>query len=176
MAQLAVRFEVHPSPIQAWKKALVKGAADVFGENHHKGQKSEDLQRRPGWPVLQRGGHRAPRTARRENQHGRERGGTSIRLRPLKRLWRTVKYEEIYLKPYSSVLEAKAGLDAYVLSYNAQHPHQALGYRTPAEVFNQGPTSSEEQPTGKGWAAGGELVYCAGAAGHSPISAKILPN
>ena len=54
----------------------------------------------------------------------------------VERLWRTVKYEEVYLKAYSNGREAKAGLDAYFHFYNAQRPHQALGYRTPAEVFN----------------------------------------
>jgi len=52
----------------------------------------------------------------------------------LERLWRTVKYEEVYLKAYSSGREARAGLDAYFHFYNNQRPHQALGYRTPAEV------------------------------------------
>ena len=54
----------------------------------------------------------------------------------VERLWRTVKYEEVYLKAYSTGREAKAGLDAYFRFYNAQRPHQTLGYRTPAEVFS----------------------------------------
>ena len=53
----------------------------------------------------------------------------------VERLWRTVKYEEVYLKAYAGGREAKAGLDAYFSFYNTQRPHQALGYRTPAEVF-----------------------------------------
>ena len=53
----------------------------------------------------------------------------------VERLWRTVKYEEVYLKAYSNGWEAKAGLDAYFRFYNTQRPHQALDYRTPAEVF-----------------------------------------
>ena len=50
-------------------------------------------------------------------------------------LWRTVKYEEVYLKAYPNARDAKAGIDAYFHFYNTQHPHQALSYRTPAEVF-----------------------------------------
>jgi len=52
----------------------------------------------------------------------------------VERLWRTVKYEEVYLKAYSGGREAKAGLDAYFRFYNTQRPYQALAYRTPAEV------------------------------------------
>ncbi len=56
----------------------------------------------------------------------------------IERLWRTVKYEEVYLKAYSNGREARAGLDAYFSFYNNQRPHQALGYRTPAEVHSTG--------------------------------------
>ncbi len=53
----------------------------------------------------------------------------------VERLWRTVKYEEVYLKAYENGGDARAGLGAYFSFYNNQRPHQALGYRTPAEVF-----------------------------------------
>lgn len=51
------------------------------------------------------------------------------------RLWRTVKYEEVYLKEYSSPREARAGLHAYLRFYNEERIHQALDYQTPAEVY-----------------------------------------
>ena len=55
----------------------------------------------------------------------------------VERLWRTVKYEDIYLKDYGSVLEMEGGVAAYFWFYNHQRLHQALDYRTPAEVhFN----------------------------------------
>ena len=54
----------------------------------------------------------------------------------VERLWRTVKYEEVYLNAYASVLEAQRGLEDYFRFYNGLRPHQALGYRTPAEVFH----------------------------------------
>lgn len=50
------------------------------------------------------------------------------------RLWRSVKYEEVYLRDYPTVAEAKQGLGAYFRFYNEERPHQSLGYRTPAEV------------------------------------------
>ena len=51
------------------------------------------------------------------------------------RLWRTVKYEEVYLKDYADAREAREGLRAYFQFYNDVRPHQALGYSTPAEVY-----------------------------------------
>ena len=56
----------------------------------------------------------------------------------VERLWRTVKYEEVYLKAYASAGEARRELGAYFRFYNDQRPHQALGYRTPGEVFSEG--------------------------------------
>ena len=52
----------------------------------------------------------------------------------VERLWRTVKYEEVDLKAYADGHEAHRGLEDYFRFYNNQRPHQALGYRTPAEV------------------------------------------
>ena len=53
----------------------------------------------------------------------------------VERLWRTVKYEEVYLKAYANGLEARRDLREYFRFYNHRRPHQALGYRTPAEVL-----------------------------------------
>lgn len=50
------------------------------------------------------------------------------------RLWRTVKYEEVYTKEYVTIEQAQAALTAYFRFYNEVRPHQALGYQTPAEV------------------------------------------
>jgi putative transposase len=56
----------------------------------------------------------------------------------VERLWRSVKYEEVYLHAYDSVTEAHAGIGRYLVFYNDQRPHQALGYQTPA-AFHRGP-------------------------------------
>jgi len=53
----------------------------------------------------------------------------------VERLWRTVKYEDIYIKGYTTVAELEAGLADYFWFYNHERPHQALGYQTPAEVY-----------------------------------------
>jgi putative transposase len=51
------------------------------------------------------------------------------------RLWRTVKYEDVYLRSYSSIEEAREGLSAYFKFYNTIRKHQSLDYRTPEGVF-----------------------------------------
>jgi putative transposase len=55
----------------------------------------------------------------------------------VERLWRSVKYEEVYLHAYESVTEARNGLERYFEFYNRERPHQALGYQTP-DVFHRG--------------------------------------
>jgi putative transposase len=54
----------------------------------------------------------------------------------VERLWRSVKYEEIYLKDYASVAELVAGLRAYFAFYNDERPHQSLGGRTPGQIYH----------------------------------------
>jgi putative transposase len=53
----------------------------------------------------------------------------------VERLWRSVKYEEVYLHDYDTVGDALSGLERYFRFYNHERPHQALAYRTPAQVF-----------------------------------------
>ena len=53
----------------------------------------------------------------------------------MERLWRSVKYEDVYLRDYADPAAAWAGLTAYFSLYNHRRPHQALDYRTPAEVY-----------------------------------------
>jgi len=56
----------------------------------------------------------------------------------VERLWRSLKYEEIYLKAYTSIAEARNGIGEWFVFYNDERPHQALAYKTPAEVFARG--------------------------------------
>ncbi len=51
------------------------------------------------------------------------------------RFWRTLKYEDVYLKDYESPRLARQGLSEYFQFYNHERPHQSLGYRTPAEIY-----------------------------------------
>ena len=55
----------------------------------------------------------------------------------VERLWRTVKYEEVYAKDYANVREARKGLTDYFILYNEKRLHQGLGGRTPEEVYRE---------------------------------------
>jgi putative transposase len=59
----------------------------------------------------------------------------------VERLWRTVKYEEVYLKGYETVPVATRSLGDYFRFYNEERLHQALAYRTPAAVYHEGAAS-----------------------------------
>lgn len=72
------------------------------------------------------------------------------------RLWRTVKYEEVYLKSYADIDDARRNLTTYFQFYNYERRHQALGYRTPAEVY--GSTNDDHRSNKKTANAATELT------------------
>jgi putative transposase len=78
------------------------------------------------------------------------------------RLWRTLKYEDIYLKGYASVAELLIGLTAYFSFYNTERFHQALADRTPDEVYvsgkNGGALIIQKYPTAQNSEKGGEML------------------
>ena len=53
----------------------------------------------------------------------------------IERLWRSLKYEEVFIKAYTSVAEARSGIGTWLNFYNNERLHQALGYLTPREIF-----------------------------------------
>jgi putative transposase len=56
----------------------------------------------------------------------------------VERLWRSLKYEEVYLNAYATVAEAKAGIGAWLSFYNQERQHQSLGYRAPRQIYGEG--------------------------------------
>lgn len=54
----------------------------------------------------------------------------------IERLWRSVKYEEVYLKDYDNFIDARKGLAEYFFFYNNERLHQSLGYRPPVEIYS----------------------------------------
>lgn len=63
---------------------------------------------------------------------GRDSALDNIRI---ERLWRSLKYEDIYLKRYETMKDLKAGVDAYFKFYNTARFHQSLGYNVPDEMY-----------------------------------------
>jgi putative transposase len=88
----------------------------------------------------------------------------------VERLWRSIKYEEVYLKAYQTVAEARTGINAYLEFYNQQRPHQALGYRTPGQVFQ------EESPGGCLLEHAGALSSMAGTRDIRAVDSLILAS
>ena len=93
----------------------------------------------------------------------------------VERLWRSLKYEEVYLKAYATVAEAKAGIDAWLRFYNEERQHQSLGYRTPRQIYEEGlwicgrsalPTGSAS-PASRASSTSGEMLAFA----HIPTGA-----
>jgi putative transposase len=91
------------------------------------------------------------------------------------RLWRSLKYEEVYLNAYASVAEAKAGIGAWLTFYNEERQHQSLGYRTPRQIYEDDlwicgrsalPTGSAS-PAARASSASGEMLVFA----HIPTGA-----
>jgi putative transposase len=64
----------------------------------------------------------------------------------IERLWRSVKYEDVYLKDYANGWEAEASLSAYFRFYNHERIHQSLGYRTPADIYRDRGSSGRPRP------------------------------
>ncbi len=143
----------------ALEEALAKGQPEVF--NTDQGSQFTSLE---FTQVLQDRGVRI-------SMDGKGRYQDNIFV---ERLWRTVKYEEVYLKAYASVLEAQRGLEDYFRFYNGLRPHQALGYRTPAEVFHGEQEAVEGDSGARRYSPEKGIQALAGALGFSLNSALIL--
>src|SRR5262249_48554197 len=55
----------------------------------------------------------------------------------VERLWRSVKYEDVYIKDYETVDDSMRNLKRYFKFYNRERPHQSLGYKTPEQVYKE---------------------------------------
>jgi putative transposase len=75
----------------------------------------------------------------------------------VERLWRTVKYEEVYLQSYATPRAARQSLARYFQFYNHERPHQALGYRSPAALYFGTPSGAT---AGYDSGKGGESTVC----------------
>jgi putative transposase len=107
--------------VDALKEALRKGRPDIFNTDQGAQFTSERFT-----GILDARGIRVSMDGK----------GSYSDNRFIERLWRTVKYEEVYLKAYGGGVEARDNIEEYFRFYNNQRPHQSLDYRTPAEIYN----------------------------------------
>ena len=105
--------------IEALEEALMRGCPDIFNTDQGSQFTSNDFT-----GILSGNGIKI-------SMDGRGRVFDNIFT---ERLWRSVKYEEVYIKGYQVYDDAKDGLGAYFPFYNNRRYHQSLGYKTPAEV------------------------------------------
>ena len=93
----------------------------------------------------------------------------------VERLWRSLKYEEVYLHASATVAEAKTGIGAWLSFYNEERQHHSLGYRTPRQIYQDGlwiwgrsalPTGGAS-PASRASSEGGEMLAVA----HIPTGA-----
>ena len=108
--------------VEALKAALRRGKPEIFNTDQGSQFTSEDFT-----------GH----LKRREIAISMDGRGRALDNVFTERLWRSVKYEEVYLKEYRERADAQGGLGQYFRHYNQERPHQALGYSTPAEVYGR---------------------------------------
>ncbi len=106
--------------VEALDHALARGRPEIFNTDQGAQFTSRAFTER-----LQTGGIRI-------SMDGRGRALDNVFV---ERLWRTVKYEEVYLRDYQTVRDAWQGLGQYFAFYNQERLHQALAYRTPAAVY-----------------------------------------
>jgi len=105
--------------IQALEKALLRGKPEIFNSDQGSQFTSPDFT-----DHLKRAGIQI-------SMDGKGRALDNIMV---ERLWRSVKYEEVYIKDYTEVSDAHHGLDSYFHFYNNERPHQSLNYQTPQQV------------------------------------------
>jgi len=115
--------------VEALKEALQKGRPDIFNTDQGAQFTSEEFT-----GILESKGVKISMDGR---------GSYSDNLF-IERLWRTVKYEEVYLKSYRDGKEARDEIGEYFRFYNTTRPHQALGYQTPAELYGNPVESASE--------------------------------
>jgi len=106
--------------ISALEKAFVTGMPDIFNSDRGSQFTSLDFVSKLEQNNIQ------------ISMDGKGRAADNIFT---ERLWRTLKYEEVYIKDYQDVREARQGINNYMSFYNQERPHQSLGNKTPAEVY-----------------------------------------
>ena len=120
ISEIAMQFRVYPNQATTWKKQLLAhGTPEIFNTE----QGSQFTSR-----------FFTERLMSKSIEISRDGRGRALDNVFIERLWRSVKYEDIYLKGYESGADCQKGLTSYFKFYSHERPHQSLDYRTPWEV------------------------------------------
>jgi putative transposase len=117
--------------IEALKEALKKGCPEIFNTDQGSQFTSKEFT-----AILEKRGIKVSMDG----------SGRYIDNLFIERLWRTLKYEEVYLKAYQDTREARREIGKYLTFYNTERPHQALAYKTPAEIYYAEPIAVVKEP------------------------------
>lgn len=129
LAQVAAEHGIHPSQLIKWRATVLHGMPSLFARQ----DSSVTLNfTSPHYRAMLRAAG---------VQISMDGKGRSLDNVFVERVWRSVKYEEVYPNDYASPRDARQGLIRYMTFYNEERPHQALAYRTPAEVYRVSPLS-----------------------------------
>ena len=127
VAQIASIYEVHPTQIGFWKKTAQHRALTITAPDIHNSDQGSHFTS-PRYTEL---------LTTNDVQISMDGRGRCMDNIFTERLWRTVKYENVYLKSYRDITEAQQGLTEYFQFYNQKRPHQSLDNQTPAEIYFQ---------------------------------------
>jgi putative transposase len=116
--------------VEALNRALMISRPEIFNSDQGVQFTSDDFTK-----ILEREGVRI-------SMDGRGRVYDNIFV---ERLWRTVKYEEVYLHQYLTVADARKGLGRYFHFYNVERIHESLGYKTPHEIYFHKPLDQQKK-------------------------------
>ena len=138
---LAVVVDWFSRRVLAWRLSITMEAAfcvEALGGSSVALRHTGDLQHRSGQSVRQCRVHR--RAARQGDRHQHGRQGAWRDNVFVEQLWRTIKYEEVYLRAYDTVSDARGSLGRYIAFYNSRRPHSSLDRQPPDRAyFNRPP-------------------------------------
>ena len=135
-AELSRVFQVHPVQISQWKKQLLDGVESLFGDGRRR-----EHDEGPQFTSREYAG-RLEEAGIAVSRDGRGRALDNVFV---ERLWRSVKYEDIYINKYERAMELELGLTAYFQFYDERRLHQFLDYRTPGEVYRASLQGGDER-------------------------------
>src|SRR6266705_3874282 len=155
LAQIAAEYEVHATQLKNWRTLALEGLPGLFERRDSTAELRAAQQRALGQKVplicnSDQGSHfTSPQYCQllqaANVQISMDGKGRALDNIFTERLWRTVKYEEVYIHDYTSPREARQALTRYFEFYNHERLHQALDYQIPAEVYFHTATVGQRQ-------------------------------